>query len=79
MVEAGVPLRNVEHDTMISMFVSDLACVPAWCFHGPMVVTMRPIAECRSISFLCCRPAIRTLTGARPSTSATRRRSGSPT
>jgi uncharacterized protein YcsI (UPF0317 family) len=45
LIEAGVPVRNVERDTMISMFVSNLACVPAGRFHGPMVVTMRPIAE----------------------------------
>ena len=44
LVEAGVSLRNVERDTVISMFVSSLACVPAGRFHGPMVVTMRPIA-----------------------------------
>ncbi len=31
---------------MVSMlFVSNLACVPAGRFHGPMVVTMRPIPE----------------------------------
>lgn len=45
LVEAGVPLRNVERDTMITMFVSNIACAPAGRFHGPMVVTMRPIAE----------------------------------
>jgi uncharacterized protein YcsI (UPF0317 family) len=45
LVEAGVPLRNVERDTIISMFVSNRACAPAGRFHGPMVVTMRPIAE----------------------------------
>jgi Protein of unknown function (DUF1445) len=45
LVEAGVPPRNVERDTMVSMFVSNLACVPAGRFHGPMVVTMRPIPE----------------------------------
>jgi uncharacterized protein YcsI (UPF0317 family) len=45
LVEAGVPLRNVERNTVISMFVSNLACVPAGRFHGPMVVTMRPIGE----------------------------------
>jgi uncharacterized protein YcsI (UPF0317 family) len=44
LLEAGVPLRHVERNTMISMFVSNLACVPAGRFHGPMVVTMRPIA-----------------------------------
>jgi uncharacterized protein YcsI (UPF0317 family) len=31
--EAGVPVRNVERDTMVSMFVSNLACVPAGRFH----------------------------------------------
>jgi uncharacterized protein YcsI (UPF0317 family) len=30
---------------MVSTFVSNIACVPAGCFHGPMVVTMRPIPE----------------------------------
>jgi uncharacterized protein YcsI (UPF0317 family) len=44
LIEAGVPVRNVERDTTISMFVSALACMPAGRFHGPMVVTMRPIA-----------------------------------
>jgi len=45
LVEAGVPPRNVELDTMVSMFVSNIACVRAGRFHGPMVVTMRPIAK----------------------------------
>ena len=45
LIEAGVPVRNVELDTMVSMFVSNIACVPAGRFHGPMVVTMRPIPE----------------------------------
>jgi uncharacterized protein YcsI (UPF0317 family) len=45
LIEAGVPVRNVERGTMVPMFVSTLACVPAGRFHGPMVVTMRPIAE----------------------------------
>jgi uncharacterized protein YcsI (UPF0317 family) len=45
LVEAGVPLRHIERNTMISMFVSTIACVPAGRFHGPMVVTMRPIAH----------------------------------
>jgi uncharacterized protein YcsI (UPF0317 family) len=45
LIEAGVPVRNVERDTMVSMFVSNLTCVPAGRFHGPMVVTMRPIPQ----------------------------------
>jgi uncharacterized protein YcsI (UPF0317 family) len=43
LIEARVSLRNVERDTVISMFVSNLACVPVGRFHGPIVVTMRPI------------------------------------
>lgn len=47
LVEAGVTPRNVEHNTKVSMFVSSLACTPAGRFHGPMVVSMRPIPQAR--------------------------------
>ena len=42
-IEAGIPVRNVERGSMVPMFVSSLACIPAGRFHGPMVVSMRPI------------------------------------
>ena len=45
LMEAGVSVRNVECGTLVPMFVSSLACRPAGRFHGPMVVTMRPIPE----------------------------------
>ena len=44
LAEAGVALRNVERGTTVPMFISDVACIAAGRFHGPMVVTMRPIA-----------------------------------
>jgi len=44
LVEAGLPPRNVERGTMVSMFRSGIQCVPAGRFHGPMVVTLRPVA-----------------------------------
>jgi uncharacterized protein YcsI (UPF0317 family) len=47
LIEAGVPVRNVENDTMVPMFISNLACRPAGRFRGPTVVTMRPIPEAR--------------------------------
>lgn len=43
LVDAGVPLRSVERHSTVPMFVSNLACAAAGRFHGPMVVTMRPI------------------------------------
>jgi uncharacterized protein YcsI (UPF0317 family) len=45
LIEAGVRVRNVECDTLVPMFVSSLPCRPTGRFHGPMVVTMRPIPE----------------------------------
>ena len=45
LMEVGITPRNVECNTKVPMFVSNLACVPAGRFHGPMVVSMRPIPE----------------------------------
>jgi len=45
LIEAGVGVRNVELGTLVPMFISDLLCRPAGRFHGPIVVTMRPIPE----------------------------------
>lgn len=45
LIEAGVSVRNVECGTMVPKFVSSLNCLPAGRFHGPMVVSMRPILE----------------------------------
>ncbi len=45
LIEAGIGVRNVTQGSRVSMFVSSLQCVPAGRFHGPVVVSMRPIAE----------------------------------
>ena len=45
LIEAGVSVRNVECNTTVSMFVTNVACRPAGRFHGPTVMTMRPIPE----------------------------------
>ena len=43
LIEAGVPLRHVERGLNVAMYRSSIACRPAGLFHGPMVVSMRPI------------------------------------
>jgi len=44
MLEAGISLRHLEtEDGRISVYTSTIACQPAGVFHGPMVVSMRPI------------------------------------
>uniref|UniRef100_UPI0037E8E360 D-glutamate cyclase, mitochondrial-like n=1 Tax=Semicossyphus pulcher TaxID=241346 RepID=UPI0037E8E360 len=41
--QAGVPVRNVEQGTNVSMFRTAVPCIPAGVFSCPLVVTMRPV------------------------------------
>lgn len=43
LVQAGVALRHVQEGRNVPMFRTSVACVPAGRFHGPLVVSMRPI------------------------------------
>lgn len=41
----GIPLPHYEAGTAVPMYITDLPCIPAGRFAGPMVVSMRPIPE----------------------------------
>ena len=43
LLQAGVPVRHIEEDRNVPMFISGIQCTPAGVFRGPLVVTMRPI------------------------------------
>jgi uncharacterized protein YcsI (UPF0317 family) len=43
MLRSKIPVRHIEEDKNVPMFISSILCKPAGVFHGPMVVTMRPI------------------------------------
>ncbi|XP_036448746.1 D-glutamate cyclase, mitochondrial isoform X2 [Colossoma macropomum] len=43
--KAGVPVRNLEQGRNVSMFKTSMPCVKAGPFHGPMVVSMRPVPQ----------------------------------
>jgi uncharacterized protein YcsI (UPF0317 family) len=43
LMDAGIPVRHIEAGHNVSMWRTSLACRPAGRFHGPMVVSMRPI------------------------------------
>jgi uncharacterized protein YcsI (UPF0317 family) len=45
LAAAGVPLRHVEQERNVSMYVTDRACRPAGRLRGPLVVSMRWIPE----------------------------------
>ena len=43
LLDAGIPLWHLEHGRNVAMWRTSIACTPAGVFHGPMVVSMRPI------------------------------------
>lgn len=43
LLKAGIPLRHIECGCNVSMYKTSIATTPAGIFHGPMVVSMRPI------------------------------------
>ena len=43
LIEAGVPVRNIEQDRNVSMYRTNRMCRPAGRLAGPLVVSMRPI------------------------------------
>lgn len=43
LLRANVPVRHIEEKKNVPMFITNIPCKPAGLFHGPMVVTMRPI------------------------------------
>ena len=49
MVEAGIPLRHWENGSNVSMYTTSIECTPAGRFHGPMVVSMRPMTPANAI------------------------------
>lgn len=43
LLEAGVPVRNLEQGRNVSMYKTSVQCRPAGRLEGPLVVSMRPI------------------------------------
>lgn len=43
LMDAGIAIRHITMDVNVPMFITNRACQPAGVFHGPLVVSMRPI------------------------------------
>jgi uncharacterized protein YcsI (UPF0317 family) len=43
LVEAGIRVRHIDQGCNVPMYITSIPTVPAGAFHGPMVVSMRPI------------------------------------
>lgn len=43
LLRARIPVRHIEEEKNVPMYITSRPCQPAGIFHGPLVVTMRPI------------------------------------
>jgi uncharacterized protein YcsI (UPF0317 family) len=43
LLDAGIPMRHIDEGKNVAMWKTSVPCRPAGQFHGPMVVSMRPI------------------------------------
>ena len=43
MIRAGMPVRHIEEEKNVPMYITNIECRPAGFFRGAMVVTMRPV------------------------------------
>jgi len=49
LLSAGVPVRNLEEDCNVSMYITNRECIPAGPFSSPLVVSMRPMKREQAI------------------------------
>lgn len=45
LIEAGVPVRNIEQKRNVSMYITSQQCNPVGSFDSPLVVSYRPVPE----------------------------------
>ena len=43
LMDAGIGIRHIEEKCNVPMYITNMQCAPAGVFHGPTVVSMRPI------------------------------------
>ena len=49
LIEDGIEVRHIACDTNVPMYRTNIQCVPAGVFQGPLVVSMRPLTPARAI------------------------------
>lgn len=45
LINANIPVRHVQQDKNVPLYITNIPCRPAGVFFGPMVVSMRPIPQ----------------------------------
>lgn len=50
LIEHGIPVRHIDEARNVPMYRTSIPCRPAGRFHGPMVVSMRPLTSAQAIA-----------------------------
>jgi uncharacterized protein YcsI (UPF0317 family) len=45
LISSGIPVRHIEENKNVPMYITDIDCRPSGIFRGPLIVTMRPIPK----------------------------------
>lgn len=48
LLAAGLPVRHIEENRNVPMYLTNIPCAPAGMFHGSMVVSMRPMTPAQA-------------------------------
>ncbi|MDR3331955.1 MAG: putative hydro-lyase [Synergistaceae bacterium] len=54
LLDAGVPVRHIEENVNVPMYLTDVQCIPAGRFSGNMVMSMRPIPHHQVVKAVTC-------------------------
>lgn len=49
LLRGGVPVRHIEMNCNVPMYRTEIECIPCGIFHGPLVVSMRPLKPADAI------------------------------
>jgi uncharacterized protein YcsI (UPF0317 family) len=49
LLQAGLPIRHLEAGCNVPMYRTNRPCTPAGIFHGPLVVSMRPMTPAQAV------------------------------
>lgn len=54
LLEAGIPIRHIDMNRNVPMYVTNIQCLPAGRLSGPMVVSMRPVKHAQVPKAVLC-------------------------
>lgn len=54
LIDAGIPIRHMDENVNVPMYLTNVPCAPAGRFSGNMVMSMRPVRHDRVVKAVTC-------------------------